>query len=553
MRGLLRLALLSAALPAAASLPSLESKLGPRASESHQVPYLQARSWFEARVDLREPGEHAILRHLEEVESSLRAHPPAGLSAARQAARARRLDDLRAYRTRGEFPRNLDFPDRLIPYFIDARGVACAVGQLIIASGDRDLAEDIARSQNNAYLPDIQDGRLVAWAHDNGLTLEECARIQPSYAPNFSDVVGLSFDSRNRPWVAVGNGGISGWGYILSRRGTDGWISQPNIYPYGYLQHCMVGERPLVVMGASISWNGAAPAAPEGGAMGGGTCAATPDGKGFWLGGDQGLRRYSVEDTGAPRLVETVRAGSDALPGDTVTRLTVVGNSIWVGTTKDVTSRTAGGAWSRHSIGDVAGGLLAGLKAGGGKGVWLGNLRAPNPWKKMGYDPFSEAGLVWQDGGGAATRYHRGNSPLPSDTIRLAAPAPDNSIWLTCDNKTLLRFTPPDSLSTLPFALPTGVSSLETDVVGCLHIGTYAPGLGGSSAKGIYRLEGESLVWLGHPSPPSSIARSSRGDRRPAEGLRPSLTSRDQGIAGLDALGRRAERVSAGGMYRILR
>jgi hypothetical protein len=61
---------------------------------------------------------------------------PAALGSAPRARRRALLDTLRAYRDRGDFPHNYDFPGRAVPYFVD-RGTStlCAVAYLLAASG----------------------------------------------------------------------------------------------------------------------------------------------------------------------------------------------------------------------------------------------------------------------------------------------------------------------------------------------------------------------------------------------------------------------------------
>lgn len=43
------------------------------------LPYAHPRSYFESRADLSEPEQIRIRKHLAQVESDLRAHPPQGL------------------------------------------------------------------------------------------------------------------------------------------------------------------------------------------------------------------------------------------------------------------------------------------------------------------------------------------------------------------------------------------------------------------------------------------------------------------------------------------
>jgi hypothetical protein len=135
-----------------------------------------------------------IQRHLRMVEQTLRASAPVDLDDAQQAARDRALDALAAYWRSGEFPKNRDVPDRRVPTFIDADGVACAVGHLMIASGASNLAREIATYENNDFVADIDHPELPVWLAANGLTAAEAAWIQPTYGPcggTYSPVCGV--------------------------------------------------------------------------------------------------------------------------------------------------------------------------------------------------------------------------------------------------------------------------------------------------------------------------------------------------------------------------
>ncbi|HLT37788.1 MAG TPA: MYXO-CTERM sorting domain-containing protein [Enhygromyxa sp.] len=124
-----------------------------------------------------------IQRHLALVEDTLRRETPPDLTEGPALARARLLDELHRYAERGEFPQNLDFPDRRIPYFIDEFGTACAVGHLMIVSGAEQLAHEIARDENNDVVAEIEHPGVGPWLAANGLTAAEAAWIQPSYGP----------------------------------------------------------------------------------------------------------------------------------------------------------------------------------------------------------------------------------------------------------------------------------------------------------------------------------------------------------------------------------
>jgi hypothetical protein len=104
------------------------------------------------------------------------------LSPSARVARARLLRELEGYRRRGRFPENRDFPGQRMPYFIDSRGVRCAMAHLIECSGDSDLVRRIAATRNNARVRDLADiPELMGWLEHNGLSAEEAARIQPEY------------------------------------------------------------------------------------------------------------------------------------------------------------------------------------------------------------------------------------------------------------------------------------------------------------------------------------------------------------------------------------
>ncbi len=128
-----------------------------------------------------------IAMHLHLVADHLGTHRPAGLAAAARAQREMLLDKLDAYADRGVFPRNEVLPYRN-PIFIDPHGTACAVGQLMIESGHRELAERIDREQELGYVAELLGMSSLAapiteWAQEHGFTPDELAWIQPAYGP----------------------------------------------------------------------------------------------------------------------------------------------------------------------------------------------------------------------------------------------------------------------------------------------------------------------------------------------------------------------------------
>src|SRR6185436_10450561 len=93
------------------------------------------------------------------------------------------LDRIHAYAARGVFPRNRHFPGALVPSFVDdLTGTRCGMGYLIEEAEGSALVARIAATNNNATIRDLKDDpELLAWLDQNGLTLDEAARIQPKY------------------------------------------------------------------------------------------------------------------------------------------------------------------------------------------------------------------------------------------------------------------------------------------------------------------------------------------------------------------------------------
>jgi hypothetical protein len=120
--------------------------------------------------------------HFRAVLDELRGRDVAHLSPTQREARARLIDELARYARTGRFPRNLDHPGILVPYFVDAFGTRCAVAHLVESTGDTGLVARIAATANNAFVRDLEgDMTLRVWLDRHGLTAAEAARIQPSY------------------------------------------------------------------------------------------------------------------------------------------------------------------------------------------------------------------------------------------------------------------------------------------------------------------------------------------------------------------------------------
>lgn len=97
------------------------------------------------------------------------------------ARRKEQIERVEGYAKKGVFPRNIDFKGERVPYFVDDRGVPCAVAFLMIEDGLRDAVERIAKESNHVRIMDVKEGPIVDWVLSSGVLQEEAAQIQPSY------------------------------------------------------------------------------------------------------------------------------------------------------------------------------------------------------------------------------------------------------------------------------------------------------------------------------------------------------------------------------------
>ena len=140
-------------------------------------------------------GENALIRaHLKYVEDLLRNREVDQLGPETRKRRREMLDYLHEYWLQGSFPQNFDFPEERRPCFIDKSGNICAVGYLIERSAGRELAEKINSEYKYDRIYDIVSPELAKWLNMSGLTLDECAMIQPQYN-------GKTKSSPNYPYI----------------------------------------------------------------------------------------------------------------------------------------------------------------------------------------------------------------------------------------------------------------------------------------------------------------------------------------------------------------
>ncbi len=122
----------------------------------------------------------AIQMHLKLVEKTLRSRDVSHLSASQKVNRTKCLNILKKYWIKKVFPQNEEFSYRT-PIFIDKYNTFCAVGYLMKKSGFEGIAREISEENNLVYVRDISNPNARAWMDWAGLTMEECAWIQPSY------------------------------------------------------------------------------------------------------------------------------------------------------------------------------------------------------------------------------------------------------------------------------------------------------------------------------------------------------------------------------------
>ncbi len=147
-----------------------------------------------------------IQLHLQLVNDILKKRSCYVLSLQQFVNRKKNLESLMTYWETGQFPVNTRHTHRQ-PYFIDDFGTACAVGHLLLTSGQEALAHQISKVQNYAYVHELNYPELSQWAVKNGFTKDELAWIQPVYPGHvcyFTDQIPdststLEFDAANTP------------------------------------------------------------------------------------------------------------------------------------------------------------------------------------------------------------------------------------------------------------------------------------------------------------------------------------------------------------------
>jgi hypothetical protein len=123
-----------------------------------------------------------VRHHFDGVVTELRAASTSHLSSGRAAERARVIDHLGRYRDAGQFPKNRKHIGELVPTFVDIDGTHCAVAELMRVSGATDIIDTVHAANNHVLVDQLRgDVVLLDWLDQAGVTVDELARIQPSY------------------------------------------------------------------------------------------------------------------------------------------------------------------------------------------------------------------------------------------------------------------------------------------------------------------------------------------------------------------------------------
>lgn len=120
--------------------------------------------------------------HLAGAERQVRARRVSHLPAAVRRVRARVVEALATYRRARRYPHN-HLRETRTPVFIDEHGTRCAMAHLLEVVGAHALVARVAATNNLASVHELaRDPELLRWLSAMGLTVDEAARIQPSYS-----------------------------------------------------------------------------------------------------------------------------------------------------------------------------------------------------------------------------------------------------------------------------------------------------------------------------------------------------------------------------------
>jgi ligand-binding sensor domain-containing protein len=433
---------------------------------------------------LAEPEAYRIPKHLAFLEDSLRKNPPPQLSQEQSEQRSGHLNHLRDYWMRGVFPINRDFKDSLVPHFVDVEGIPCAVGYLLLTSGQADLVEKVVDTQNYAYIRDIQDPLFDSWLLTSGLTREECAKIQPSYGGEYyHSIVDMVIDQSDRIWVlglddgpCYGCSVLANWMENQWRIDSKGRFYQSLAFPSG---------EPAIGMKYGLLWQNQSVFD----SVNFRSLIRDSSDESLWAGTDQGLRHISLPLDSNPRLLGIHTPENSLLD---IKRIAMTQGYIWAATESGLAawSRT-NQVWTQWDAAQLQVSRVMDVVGSSGDTAWFG-VDGPTP---PGFEPrefFSSQGL-WMIHRGQIKRFRRDNSPLPSDTLLGVLPGPGKKLWVVASGA-IYQFTPPATINKMadfPEARVGTVMRMVMNQEDQLFVGT---------VNGVYQLSGNAMRFLIYPT-----------------------------------------------------
>lgn len=176
------------------------------------------------------PEQLRLVTHLRYVEDLLQKANTEHLNPNLKRRRAMMLNLLHDYWKAGIFPVNDEYQNQRRPCFIDDMGRICAVGYLIEQTAGSELAREINEQFQYEYLVNMNYKALTDWVANSGLSLMECAMIQPQYEGSkrvfITERVSHSFYNTHIPswnpgWTGLDGKFISSASYSPSENATN--------------------------------------------------------------------------------------------------------------------------------------------------------------------------------------------------------------------------------------------------------------------------------------------------------------------------------------------
>ena len=155
----------------------------------------------------RSPNEYdnqkdEIISHFEFVYDSLSNLKSEDLNKLQLTNRTKHLNSLKKYMTRGIFPLNNLYFDR-VPVFVDELNTHCAVAYILKEDNQFEIINNLQQNYNYNYVEDMNLDTLSFWLQNSGLSLDELKLIQPTYPGQHPKPVSSLF-SQIAPYISLG-------------------------------------------------------------------------------------------------------------------------------------------------------------------------------------------------------------------------------------------------------------------------------------------------------------------------------------------------------------